>query len=227
MTDATTTSDQPVPDGGDPAVRPQDDLFGYVNGAWYATAEIPPDLPITGAGVSLLLEAEAQVDEILRESAEQARSGEAVPGSARQQIGDLYTSFLDTERLESLGVTPLDTRPGRDRASSTRCRRSRGLTVLSIASVRDRCSALRVNTDDRKSRRYVVNITQGGHRPARRVVLPRGQLRAETRAAYVAHVTAMFGCWADADDDAAAAADAGDGARDPARRRPLGQRRQP
>src|SRR3954469_10759814 len=42
MTDAAT-SEQPAPDGGDSSIRPQDDLFGYVNGSWYAAAEIPPD----------------------------------------------------------------------------------------------------------------------------------------------------------------------------------------
>ena len=37
--------DSSVRDGYDPAVRPQDDLFGHVNGRWYDTVEIPADLP--------------------------------------------------------------------------------------------------------------------------------------------------------------------------------------
>src|SRR3954471_8581933 len=91
MTDAAT-SEQPAPDGGDSSIRPQDDLFGYVNGSWYAAAEIPPDLPMTGAAVQLLLDAEAQVGDILRASAARAASGSAPAGSPEQQIGDLYTS---------------------------------------------------------------------------------------------------------------------------------------
>ena len=225
VTDATTTSDQPVPDGGDPAVRPQDDLFGYVNGAWYATAEIPPDLPITGAGVSLLLEAEAQVGEILRESAEQARSGEAAAGSARQQIGDVYTSFLDTERLESLGVTPLE----RDLAAIAELDDVSALARLDGAF--DRIGAgsllgLRVDTDDRNSKRYVVNITQSG------IGLPdesyyREDSFEQTRAAYVAHVNATFRLLGLGDDEAATAADQTMALETRLAARPLGLRRQP
>ncbi len=40
------------------AVRPQDDLFGHVNGAWLDSAEIPADLPIAGSFVDLILAAE-------------------------------------------------------------------------------------------------------------------------------------------------------------------------
>ena len=29
----------------DESVRPQDDLFGFINGAWLASAEIPADKP--------------------------------------------------------------------------------------------------------------------------------------------------------------------------------------
>src|SRR5262245_54629131 len=91
-------------EGSDPEVRPQDDLFGHVNGQWLATSEIPPDLPMTGGFIDLVLEAEAQVGEILRESAETESAGD---GSPRQQIGDLYASFMDEELIESQGAEPL------------------------------------------------------------------------------------------------------------------------
>ena len=42
------------------AVRPQDDLFGHVNGPWLDSAEIPADLPTAGAFVDLLLDAERE-----------------------------------------------------------------------------------------------------------------------------------------------------------------------
>src|SRR3954447_16725005 len=76
-------------EGYDPAVRPQDDLFGHVNGRWYETVEIPADLPMAGAFITLRLEAESQVAAILRDAAE-AR-GRVPSGSPMQQIGDLYT----------------------------------------------------------------------------------------------------------------------------------------
>lgn len=51
--------------GTDPSIRPQDDLFGYVNGPWLEQVEIPADLPTAGAFVDLLLDAERQVADIL------------------------------------------------------------------------------------------------------------------------------------------------------------------
>jgi endothelin-converting enzyme/putative endopeptidase len=203
--ESTTADRLDVPDGGDPAVRPQDDLFGHVNGAWYDTVEIPPDLPMTGAGVNLLLEAEAQVGEILRECVEEARSGRAATGSPRQQIGDLYTSFLDTERLEELGLAPLES----DLADIAAVADVSALARLDGAFERVGAGSLlglRVDTDDRNSDRYVVNITQAG------IGLPdesyyRDDSFASTRESYAAHIAAIFRLLGRSADDAAAAAE--------------------
>jgi putative endopeptidase len=92
-------------EGSDPDVRPQDDLFGHVNGQWLRTAEIPSDLPMAGAAIDLVIEAEAQVDQILRDAAAAAGLSE---GSPRQQIGDLYASFMAEDRVEALGAAPLE-----------------------------------------------------------------------------------------------------------------------
>ena len=43
----------------DPAVRPQDDLFRHVNGAWLARTEIPADRASWGAFDILLDKAQA------------------------------------------------------------------------------------------------------------------------------------------------------------------------
>jgi endothelin-converting enzyme/putative endopeptidase len=194
-----------TPDGGDPAVRPQDDLFGHVNGAWYDTAEIPPDLPMTGSGVKLLLEAEAQVGEILRECAEQAAAGSAAAQTPRQQIGDLYTSFVDQDRLEALGVSPLEA----DLAAIAEVSDTSDLARLDGAFERVGAGALlglRVGTDDRDSDRYVVNIAQAG------IGLPdesyyREESFEATRAAYVAHIASMLRLLGRGEQEAASAAD--------------------
>src|SRR5580765_6842484 len=89
------TSNGSLRDGNDPSVRPQDDLFGHVNGGWYDTVEIPADLPGFGGFIQLRLNAEQQVGDLLREAAVEAASGTAEPGSPAQQIGDMFASFLD------------------------------------------------------------------------------------------------------------------------------------
>ena len=45
--------------GMDPSVRPQDDLFGHVNGRWLAETEIPADRACWGAFYALAQAADA------------------------------------------------------------------------------------------------------------------------------------------------------------------------
>lgn len=108
---------RPAPAGGmksgldmatfDKSVRPQDDLFRHVNGNWLATTEIPADRPIAGTFVMLSDKAEADLYAII-----ERLSGDPnkKPGSIAQKVGDLYASFMDEARLNSLGAAPL--KPG-------------------------------------------------------------------------------------------------------------------
>src|SRR4051812_47226256 len=87
----------------DPDTRPQDDLFGHVNGRWLRTHEIPEDRAQDGAFRALRDRAEADVRAIIENAAGTANP----PGSDAQKIGDLYRSFMDVERIEAAGVEPL------------------------------------------------------------------------------------------------------------------------
>ncbi|MBN9214965.1 MAG: peptidase M13 [Microbacterium sp. SCN 70-200] len=82
-------------------IRPQDDLFRYVNGAWLERTEIPEDKARWGSFHLIAEQAEKDVRAIIEES--QA----AADGTEARKIGDLFTSFMDTERIEQLGATPL------------------------------------------------------------------------------------------------------------------------
>ena len=88
-----------------PDVRPQDDLFEHVNGGWLASTPIPEDKGRYGAFDILRENAEADVHALIEESA--AAAAEAEPGSAERKIGDLYASFMDTDRIAELGTAPL------------------------------------------------------------------------------------------------------------------------
>ncbi|QDO87706.1 peptidase M13 [Ornithinimicrobium ciconiae] len=88
-----------------PDVRVQDDLFEHVNGGWLASTEIPQDKGRYGAFDILRENAEADVRELIEESA--AAAADAAPGSAERQVGDLYASFMDVDRIAELGTAPL------------------------------------------------------------------------------------------------------------------------
>ena len=85
----------------DRTVRPQDDLFRYVNGPWLREAQIPEDKALIGAFVVLRDRAEEAVREIVTEE-----PGED-PDPIRAKIADLYASYMDEQRLEQLGAQPL------------------------------------------------------------------------------------------------------------------------
>ncbi|TFD78238.1 M13 family metallopeptidase [Cryobacterium fucosi] len=85
----------------DPGVRPQDDLFRHVNGKWIDRTEIPADKARWGSFYLLAEESERAVREIILE----AQSAE--PGTEERKLGDLYASFLDEQKVEALGATPL------------------------------------------------------------------------------------------------------------------------
>jgi len=185
----------------DDDIRPQDDLFGHVNGTWLATAEIPPDLTRIGGFIDLLLEAEADVGDILREASEASAAGTVAPGSNAQKIGDLFASFMDEARVEALGADPL----ADDLAAIDALQGVDDLPALLGRLQRQGMGGVfesYVNSDDRQSDRNIVNLVQGG------LGLPdeayyREDDFAELREAYVAHVGAMLGLLGWTDGDAA------------------------
>ena len=88
----------------DPAVRPQDDLFRHVNGAWLAKTEIPADKSSFGT----IDRVADRSRENLRAIAEEAsRTTTRVSGSDAQKIGDFYDSFMNETLANERGITPL------------------------------------------------------------------------------------------------------------------------
>jgi putative endopeptidase len=163
----------------DTEVRPQDDLFRHVNGRWLDSHVIPDDRSQDGAFRALHDQAEEDVRVIVEEAASGSSAGE-------QQIAGLYQAFMDTERIESLGIGPL--RALLDEVSATTDKSA--LAGLLGRFQRDGLTALfgtYVDTDAKNSARYLVHFTQSG------LGLPdesfyRDEAYAEIRAAYVAHL---------------------------------------
>lgn len=87
----------------DRSVAPQQNFFRFVNGQWLERTEIPADRARWGSFDELREAAEQQVLTIIQELA--ATPQEA--NSEGQKIADLFRSYLDTDTIESLGLTPL------------------------------------------------------------------------------------------------------------------------
>lgn len=88
----------------DKTVRPQDDFWRYANGKWLDRTEIPADWASYGIFQMAVDRTEGQ----LRDLIEAAAKGKAPAGSDARKMGDVYASYMDEARLESLALKPLD-----------------------------------------------------------------------------------------------------------------------
>jgi len=91
----------------DKSVRPQDDLFRYVNGTWLANTELPADRAIYGTFVQLSDKAERDLFLLIEELGGDKNKK---PGSTAQQVGDFYASFVDEAKINAAGAAPLKAR---------------------------------------------------------------------------------------------------------------------
>jgi putative endopeptidase len=170
----------------DPDARPQDDLFGHVNGRWLVEYKIPADRATDGAFRSLYDRAEEQVRDLI--------TGAAAAGAAKntdeQRIGDLYASFIDEATVAERGVQPLLDELAAIDAAETPDALAEVVGRLQRAGVGGGASAY-VDTDSKDSTRYLLHLSQSG------LGLPdesyyRDEQHAEILAAYPKHIAAMF-----------------------------------
>ncbi len=87
----------------DRSVRPQDDFFRFVNGGWLTKTQIPQDAASWGSFNELREGSRAALHSIV----DSVQTVKAPAGSEVQKVRDLYASFMDTARVEALGLTPL------------------------------------------------------------------------------------------------------------------------
>ena len=170
----------------DSDARPQDDLFGHVNGRWLTEYEMPADRATDGAFRTLYDSAEEHVRDLITDAA----AVQAAKGTDEQRIGDLYASFMDEKTVAERGVQPLlDELAGIDAADSPEA----------LAAVVGRLQRTGVgggvgnyiDTDSKNSSRYLVHLSQSG------IGLPdesyyRDEQHAAILAAYPGHIAAMF-----------------------------------
>ena len=170
----------------DEGTRAQDDLFVHVNGKWLDEYAIPADRAVDGAFRTLYDKAEEDVREIIQEAA----ASKPPVGTDAQKIGDLYSSFLDTDAVEEAALTPIADELAAVADAADLAALAGVLGGLQRTGVSG-AIAHYVDTDAKDSSRYLVHFSQSG------IGLPdesyyREEGYAEIREAYIAHVAAMF-----------------------------------
>ncbi|MBF6907513.1 M13 family peptidase, partial [Acinetobacter baumannii] len=125
---------------------------------WLKNTEIPADKSSHGTFMQLRDDSQMQVRQIV-EAAQKESSKKA--GTELQKIGDLYASFMDEARLETLGVKPLASELQRIRTLKDKKGVPGLVAHLSKIGVATPYG-IRVGQDARASTRYATYIGQGG-----------------------------------------------------------------
>jgi predicted metalloendopeptidase len=172
----------------DRTVRPQDDLYRFVNGTWLKNTAIPADKSNYGSFTILSDGAENN----LRAIVEEAAAANAPAGSDQQLIGDFYASFMDESRAEQLGLAPLQ--PELDRIAAIKDRQQL-LDYLARAQLLliDNPMAGQVFADAKNPDINTLWVFQSGlGLPERDYYFSQEQRFTEIRAAYVQHIDNVF-----------------------------------
>ncbi|MBW8186380.1 M13 family metallopeptidase [Shewanella nanhaiensis] len=142
----------------DTSVRHQDDFYYSVNGHWLANTPIPDDKSNYGAFSVLYERSQKALKQIIDDAASKPNK---LDGSSEQKVGDFYNSYMNTDIVEQLGISPL----------------SEQLSDISLAKDHDDIASLMgglllngvqipfgfyVNNDAKNSTQYAVYLYQSG-----------------------------------------------------------------
>lgn len=172
----------------DETVRPQDDLYRHLNGKWLDTFELPADKGSYGAFTHIDDETQERLRGIVEGLAAAGRAG---MGDARK-IADLYASFMDEGRLETLGLAPLKPQFAAIEALAAK----RDIPALMARFNETGAGApydIDIESDPKDSTRYAVIVDQSGlGLPDRDYYLKDDVKLKDARGKYLAHVEKML-----------------------------------
>ena len=181
----------------DTSIKPGDDFYGYVNGVWLNTFQMPADRARYTTGTMVFDKTEGDVHAIVEELAKT----KGAPGSNAQKIGDLYAAWMDEAAIEARGTEPLKPYLAQIEAATDKA----GLMKLfgSLDYIAPFAVSIEAGTVD--PTKYVVWVSQSGLGMPRDYYLNKGETFDGYRAAYKDFVTTIFTLIGDADPAGSAA----------------------
>lgn len=140
----------------DRSVRPQDDLYRFVNGRWLQSASVPPDRVSYGTFTELA----DRIEEDIRIVIEKTAAG-GKRGGDTQRVVDLYASLMDEDAAERHGSEPVRSELARIDAVQSRQALAAQMGRLA-ATGGGSAFAASVELDALDRRRLAVRLAQGG-----------------------------------------------------------------
>ena len=87
----------------DKTVRPQDDLYNYVNGNWMKITEIPSDRARWGSFDEL----RENTDKVTLQLVKDLIKTKHANGTSEQKIADLYEAYMNVDARNKTGLAPI------------------------------------------------------------------------------------------------------------------------
>ena len=147
----------------DSSINPGDDFFQHCNGAWIARSIIPPDRPYVTEAQLMRERTEAQLRTIIEQAAVEQAGAHAghQPSALEGKVGAFYNAFMDQQRLESLGLTPLAAELRAIRSSRTR-EQLAALMGHSTAGFEGSFFRVSIDVDLKDTAHYAIYLQQSG-----------------------------------------------------------------
>lgn len=173
----------------DSTVKPGDDFFLFANNGWFKKNPIPASEQSNGLWQLIRDTINAQVRQICESS---AALKDAPKGSAKQKVGDMFFSGMDSINNNKLGLTALQ--PELDQIAAINDKATLAKAVAKIHMVSGApLFNFYVGQDDKQSDKYAIFISQGGlSLPDRTYYVDSDERALKIREKFPVHLKNMF-----------------------------------
>lgn len=143
-------------EGMDKSIPPQQDFFQFANGTWLASTPIPDDKSTWGSFAVLREEALHHLKAIVTQLPEPASAS-----ASEKTLAYFYQSFMDEQRIEELGIKPLQSKLAAIDALNNHADLARAFATASINGYSSPFDFW-IDQDDKDPETYTVNFSQSG-----------------------------------------------------------------